>query len=72
MEDPCPVENIDRLGVLMFQPSYIFNRENPQNSEPQNGPRRKLDFIDLHCAVILEECTSFLKSIYKGQRCMKN
>ena len=20
------------------QPSYIFNRENPQNSEPQNGP----------------------------------
>ena len=22
------------------QPLYIFNRENPQNSEPQNGPRR--------------------------------
>jgi hypothetical protein len=21
------------------QPSYIFNRENPQNSEPQNRPR---------------------------------
>ena len=26
---------------------YIFNRENPQNSEPQNGPRRGLDFIAL-------------------------
>ena len=80
MEDPYPVENIDRLGVLMFQtsdnsqllrrvlwinaeltivwslkhkntqPSYIFNRENPQNSEPQNGPRRRLDFIALDVA----------------------
>ena len=29
------------------QPSYIFNRENPQNSETQNGPRRGLDFIAL-------------------------
>ena len=29
------------------QPSYIFNRENPQNFEPQNGPRRGLDFIAL-------------------------
>ena len=77
MEDPYPVENIDRLGVLMFQtsdnsqllrrvlwinaeltivsslkhkntqPIYIFNRENPQNSEPQNGPKRGLDFIAL-------------------------
>ena len=27
--------------------TYIFNRENPQNSEPQNGPRRGLDFIAL-------------------------
>ena len=27
---------------------YIFNRENPQNSEPQNGPRRGLDFIALN------------------------
>ena len=26
---------------------YIFNRENPQNSEPQNGPRRGLDIIAL-------------------------
>jgi hypothetical protein len=77
MEDPYPVENIDRLGVLMFQtsdnsqllrrelwinaeltivwslkhkntqPIYIFNRKNPQNSEPQNDPRRGLDFIAL-------------------------
>ena len=53
MEDPHPVENIDRLGDLMFQtsdksqPIYIFNRENSQNSEPQNGPRRGLDFIAL-------------------------
>ena len=77
MEDPYPAENIDRLGVLMFQtsdnsqllrrvlwinaeltivsslkhkntqPIYIFNRENPQNSELQNGLRRGLDFIAL-------------------------
>ena len=77
MKDPYPVENIDKLGDLMFQtsdnsqllrrvlwinadltivwslkhkntqPSYIFNGENPQNSEPQNGPRRGLDFIAL-------------------------
>ena len=77
MEDPYPVENIDRLGVLMFQtsdnnqllkrvlwinadltivsslkhqntqPIFIFYKEIPQNSKPQNGPRRELDFIDL-------------------------
>ena len=29
------------------QPLYIINRENPQNSETQNGPRRGLDFIAL-------------------------
>ena len=29
------------------KPLYIFNRENPQNSELQNGPRRRLDFIAL-------------------------
>ena len=29
------------------QPLYIFNRENPQNSEPQNGPRSGLDHIAL-------------------------
>ena len=30
------------------QPLYIFNRENPQNSEPQNGPRSGLDYIALN------------------------
>jgi hypothetical protein len=25
----------------------MFNRENPQNSEPQNGPRNRLDYIAL-------------------------
>ena len=29
------------------QPLYIFNIEDPQNSEPQNGPMRGLDFIAL-------------------------
>ena len=29
------------------QPLYVFNRENPQNSETQNGLRRGLDFIAL-------------------------
>ena len=29
------------------QPLYIFNIEIPQNSEPQNGPKRGLDFIAL-------------------------
>ena len=29
------------------QPLYIFNRENPKNSEPQNGPRSGLDYIAL-------------------------
>ena len=59
MEDPYPVENINRLGVLILQtivsslkykntqPISIFNRENPQNSESPNGPRRGLDFIAL-------------------------
>ena len=69
MEDTYPVEDIDRLSVLMFQisdnstdaeltivsslkhkntqPIYIFNRENPQNSELQNGPRRGLVFMAL-------------------------
>ena len=39
MEDSYSVENIKRLCL------YILDRENPQNSEPQNGPRRGLDFI---------------------------
>ena len=29
------------------QSLYIFNRENPRNSEPQNGPRSGLDYIAL-------------------------
>ena len=29
------------------QPLSIFYRENPQNSEPKNGPRRGFDFIAL-------------------------
>ena len=29
------------------QPLYIFNRENPQNFEPQNSPRSGLDYIAL-------------------------
>ena len=29
------------------QPLYIFNRENPQNSEPQNDSRSGLDYIAL-------------------------
>ena len=31
------------------QPSSIFHREMSQNSEPQNDPRRGLDFIVLNC-----------------------
>ena len=30
------------------QPLYIFKRENPQNSEPENGPRSGLDYIALY------------------------
>ena len=33
------------------QPIYIFNRENLQNSEPQNGPRSGLDCIALELIV---------------------
>ena len=33
------------------QPLYIFNRENPQNSETQNGLRRGLDYIALATVV---------------------
>ena len=31
----------------------MFNRENPQNSEPQNGPGRGLDFIALPVPVLV-------------------
>jgi hypothetical protein len=35
------------------QTIYIFNRENSQNSDPQNGPRRGLDFIALPARIRL-------------------
>ena len=38
------------------QPVYIFNRENPQNSEPQNGPRRGLGFIALQTGKLRVRC----------------
>ena len=39
------------------QPLYNFNRENPQNSEPKNGPRKGLDFI----ALPESDLTTFLR-----------
>ena len=38
------------------QPIYIFNRENPQNSESPNGPKRGLDFIALDFITLLHYC----------------
>ena len=35
------------LKHKISQPIYIFNRQNSQNSESPNGPRRGLDFIAL-------------------------
>jgi hypothetical protein len=35
------------LEHKISQPVHIFNRENSQNSESPNGPRRGLDFIAL-------------------------
>ena len=52
------------------QPLYIFNRENSQNSEPQNGPRRGLDFIALVTVKKMlytfagELCKDRIQSIY--------
>ena len=50
----CPPENChfrsnSRLVAMIkwHQCIYIFNRENPQNSESPNGPRMGLDFIAL-------------------------
>ena len=52
------------------QPLYIFNRVNPQNSEPQNGPRRGLDFIALYiCDVIT---TYKLKILLVGMYILKS
>jgi hypothetical protein len=44
------------------QPLYIFKREKPQNSEPQNGPRRGLDFIALHKTEDTKKCQNYKKS----------
>ena len=38
---------LSQVWNIKTQPLYIFNRESPQNSEPQNGLRRGLDFIAL-------------------------
>ena len=38
---------VSSLKHINTQSTYIFNRENLQESEPQNGPRRGLDFIAL-------------------------
>ena len=38
---------MSEVWTLKNQPSYIFNKENPKNWEPQNGPVRGLDFIAL-------------------------
>ena len=48
------------------QPIYIFNRENTQNFEPQNGPSRGLDFIALvECSrCVLGELTTVTKPIF--------
>ena len=43
----CRATIVSSLKHKNTQPIYIFNRENPQNSEPQNGLRRELDFIAL-------------------------
>ena len=52
------------------QPIYIFNRANPQNSEPQSGSRRGLDFIALNFAdpeVFLELLNCQAKRTKTGQ-----
>ena len=38
---------VSSLKYKNTQPIYIFNNENPQNSEPQKCPRRGSDFIAL-------------------------
>ena len=42
----------------------MFNRENPQNSEPQNGPRSGLDYIALYaCNGELKKLVLFLNCV---------
>ena len=43
----CRADYCLKFETKNTQPSYNFNRENPQNSETQNGLRRGLDFIAL-------------------------
>ena len=38
---------VSSLKHKSTQPIYVFSRENPQNSESQNGPRRGLYLIAL-------------------------
>ena len=50
------------------QPLYIFNGENPQNSEPQNGPRSGLYYIALAVNVeksrVIKYMTQTITKIY--------
>ena len=48
------------LKHKITQPIYIFNRENSQNSESPNGPRRGLDFIALVMSKWPKKCTRLL------------
>jgi hypothetical protein len=41
MEDPYPVENIDRLGVLMFQTSDNFGPFGPLHLTPEDQQTEK-------------------------------
>ena len=41
----CRADYCLKFETKSTQPIYIVNRENPQDSEPQNGSRRGLDFI---------------------------
>ena len=48
------------------QPIYTFNRENPQNSESPNGPRRGPDFIAFRKTTY--KCNVMNKLIFKIQK----
>ena len=47
------------------QPIYIFNRENTQNSEPQNGPRRGTWFHSFaFCAMKIRIWNNYLSKLF--------
>ena len=46
---------------------YNFNRENPQNSESQNGPRRGIDFIALTKTKCRQPSTMFIDTAQPNQ-----